>query len=191
VLSPDSTAWPADAEVIDVTGKFVMPGLIDMHVHLTYPDNDTPSDVQAEDADGVLRGERNLLVHRSGLHFRARSQRRGRCSLPPGRLGRAGCHSGPRVFTAGHIITGTGGHATERPVRPSHGPDYAWERNGADAWRAAVRETFKKGASVIKVASHFAPDEIQAAVDEAHRLGLVTCDCETIYTQMAVEAAST
>jgi imidazolonepropionase-like amidohydrolase len=42
VLSPDSTAWPADAEVIDVTGKFVMPGLIDMHVHLTYPDNDTP-----------------------------------------------------------------------------------------------------------------------------------------------------
>jgi imidazolonepropionase-like amidohydrolase len=52
-----------------------------------------------------------------------------------------------------------------------------------------VRETFKRGASVIKVASHFAPDEIAAAVDEAHRLGLkVTCDCETIYTQMAVDA---
>ncbi len=42
---------------------------------------------------------------------------------------------------------------------------------------------------MIKVASHFAPDEIAAAVDEAHRLGLkVTCDCETIYTQMAVDA---
>ncbi|HZV08380.1 MAG TPA: amidohydrolase family protein, partial [Novosphingobium sp.] len=95
----------------------------------------------------------------------------------------------PRVFTAGHIITGTGGHATERPVGPTHGDMYAWQRDGADAWRAAVRQTFRKGATVIKLASHFAPDEVQAAVDEAHRLGLkVTCDCETIYTKMAVDA---
>jgi hypothetical protein len=64
------------------------------------------------------------------------------------------------VFTAGHIITGTGGHATERPVRLARSRLCL----GTERRRrlAAVRETFKKGASVIKVASHFAPDEIQA-----------------------------
>ena len=36
VLAPGATSWPADARVIDVTGKTVMPGLIDMHTHLTY-----------------------------------------------------------------------------------------------------------------------------------------------------------
>jgi len=190
VLPAASTDWPADAKVIDVTGKFVMPGLIDMHVHISYPDAATPEDVQAEDADGVLRGLRNLRWFLESGFTSVRDLNG--VDNAPYRLAdwsAADAIPAPRVFTAGHIITGTGGHATERPVRPSHGPAFAWERDGAEAWRAAVRQTFKNGASVIKVASHFAPDEIQAAVDEAHRLGLkVTCDCETIYTQMAVDA---
>ena len=42
---------------------------------------------------------------------------------------------------------------------------------------------------MIKVASHFAPEEIGAAVQEAHALGLkVTCDCETFYVEWAVDA---
>ena len=60
VLAPGVEDWPADAQVIDVTGKTVMPGLIDMHVHLTYPDPGTPLDEQASEGDGVLRGARNL-----------------------------------------------------------------------------------------------------------------------------------
>lgn len=190
VLPPDAANLPAGAEVIDLAGKTVMPGLIDMHVHLTYPDGNTPIDEQASEGDGVLRGIRNLrwMIEAGFTSVRDLNG----VSNAPYELAAASAANeiaGPRIFTAGHIITGTGGHATERPVSPSHGPDYAWERNGADAWRAAVRETFKQGASVIKVASHFAPDEISAAVDEAHRLGLkVTCDCETIYTRMAVDA---
>src|SRR3546814_9154661 len=78
----------------------------------------------------------------------------------------------PRVFAAGWIITGTGGHATERPVIPSHGPDYAKEVDGPDAWRHMVRKAFKEGASVIKIASHFAPDEVRAGIEEAHLLGI-------------------
>ncbi len=38
ILDPASTNWPRDARVIDVAGKTVMPGLIDMHTHLTYID---------------------------------------------------------------------------------------------------------------------------------------------------------
>ncbi|TCP30345.1 amidohydrolase family protein [Sphingomonas sp. BK235] len=190
VLPPQATNWPPNAQVIDVTGKTIMPGLIDMHVHVTYPDGNTPIDEQASEGAGVLRGMRNLRwMLESGI---TSVRDLNGVSNAPYLLAEASASdeiAAPRVFTAGHIITGTGGHATERPVSPSHGPDFAWERNGADAWRAAVRETFKQGASVIKVASHFAPDEIAAAVDEAHRLGLkVTCDCETIYTAMAVDA---
>ena len=190
LLPAGSTGWPAGARVIDVAGKFIMPGLIDMHVHLTYPDGDTPYDMQADPADGVLRGERNLRWFlESGFTSVRDLNGVGDAPYRLADWSAADAIPAPRVFTAGHIITGTGGHATERPVRPSHGPEFAWERDGADAWRQAVRQTFKMGATVIKVASHFAPDEIEAAVDEAHRLGLkVTCDCETIYTKMAVDA---
>src|SRR3546814_8639197 len=38
VLPPDATGWGADAKIIDAAGKTVMPGLIDMHTHVTYPD---------------------------------------------------------------------------------------------------------------------------------------------------------
>ena len=95
---------------------------------------------------------------------------------------------GPRVFPAGQLITGVGGHGAEgrsllvaaAAVRTANGPD---------GWRLAVRDMFNRGADVIKVASHFSPDEIRAAVQEAHALGLkVTCDCETFYIQWAVEA---
>ncbi|MEZ4456125.1 MAG: hypothetical protein R2882_06190 [Gemmatimonadales bacterium] len=35
VLPPNTRPWPRDAEVIDVTGKLVMPGLIDLHTTST------------------------------------------------------------------------------------------------------------------------------------------------------------
>lgn len=190
VLPPGVETWPADAEVIDVAGKTVMPGLIDIHVHLTYPDPDTPIDQHASEGSGVLRGARNLR-HYLESGFTAVRDVNGVSNAPYllGDWSAANAIPAPRVFTAGHIITGTGGHATERPVAPNHGPEFAWEADGPDAWRAAVRKTFKEGASVIKIASHFSRDEVRAAVDEAHRLGLrVACDCETIYTAMAVEA---
>jgi imidazolonepropionase-like amidohydrolase len=190
VLPPEAQTWSADAQVIDVTGKTVMPGLIDMHVHLTYPDPNTPIDEQASEGSGVLRGERNLRYYlESG--FTSVRDMNGVAKAPflLSAWSAANDIPAPRVFTAGHIITGTGGHATERPVTPSHGPDFAWEADGPDAWRGAVRKMFKEGASVIKIASHFSQDEVAAAVDEAHTLGLkVACDCETIYTTMAVKA---
>jgi imidazolonepropionase-like amidohydrolase len=190
VLSAGVETWPADTQVIDVTGKTVMPGLIDMHVHLTYPDPDTPVDEHASEGSGVLRGERNLRYYLESGFTSVRDMNG--VSKAPYLLAdwsAANAIPAPRVFTGGHIITGTGGHATERPVTPNHGPEFAWEVDGADAWRAAVRKTFKEGASIIKIASHFSADEVAAAVDEAHRLGLkVACDCETVYTAMAVQA---
>jgi len=190
VLPPESTEWPADATVLDVTGKTVMPGLIDMHVHLTYPDPGEAVDEQASEGAGTLRGARNLRYYiESG--FTSVRDMNGVSNAPYllAEWSAANQIPAPRVFTGGHIITGTGGHATERPITPNHGPEYAWEADGPDAWRKAVRRTFKDGASLIKIASHFSAEEVAAAVDEAHLLGLkVACDCETVYTTMAVKA---
>ena len=190
VLPADSTGWGADARIIDAAGKTVMPGLIDMHTHVTYPDRATSIDEQASEGGGTLRGQRNLRYFLESGFTSVRDLNR--VSNAPFLLSEwsaAGMIPAPRVFAAGWIITGTGGHATERPVSPSHGPDYAKEVDGPDAWRAMVRKAFKEGASVIKIASHFAPDEVRAGIEEAHLLGLkVTCDCETIYTEMAVDA---
>src|SRR5882724_4680838 len=37
ILPVSATGWPKDAQVIDVSGKTILPGLIDLHTHLTYP----------------------------------------------------------------------------------------------------------------------------------------------------------
>lgn len=190
ILPGGSTAWPADATVVDVTGKTVMPGLIDMHVHSTYPIPETPADQLDSEGSATLRSLRSLqiLLENGVTSVRDMS---GPLNAPYviSEWLEKDMTPGPRVFAAGHIITGTGGHAADRPLTPIHSAAYTREADGADDWRKAVRETYKMGASHIKIASHFAPDEVKAAVEEAHRLGLkVTCDCETIYTTMAVEA---
>jgi imidazolonepropionase-like amidohydrolase len=190
VVPASSTDWPVDARVIDANGMTVLPGLIDLHTHLTYTDAGVSPANAVDEADATLRAVERLRyyiesgitsVRDVGSHwdvpFRLKewvAQRR----LP-----------GPRVFPAGKLITGTGGHGAEGldPTSPLYGA--VREASGADDWRDAVRENFKSGADVIKVASHFAPEEIEAAVREAHALGVkVTCDCETFYIQWAVDA---
>lgn len=96
---------------------------------------------------------------------------------------------GPRVFPVGRLIVGIGGHGAEG--LPIHAPLYGAirEASGPDDWREAVREQFEAGADAIKVASHFSREEIRAAVEEAHALGLrVMADAKTFYIQWAVEA---
>lgn len=194
ILPAASSDWPQDATVIDVSGKTVMPGLIDMHVH-TYsgnnPGRDVPKNHRTSEGYATLRGMRNLRYMLESGVTSARDM--GGIHDAPTILSdwiEKNPGSAPRMFAAGHIITGTGGHAAERTSGTVDNPDiYVRQVNGADAWVGAVREMFKAGASHIKISSHFAPEEVRAAVDEAHRLGLkVTCDCETIYVQMAVAA---
>jgi imidazolonepropionase-like amidohydrolase len=61
--------------------------------------------------------------------------------------------------------------------------------SGPDQWREAVRIQVTKGADLIKLASEYTQEEITAAVDEAHSLGIpVTVDSETQYIDMAIKA---
>jgi imidazolonepropionase-like amidohydrolase len=190
ILPADSTDWPRDAQIIDVSGKTVMPGLIDLHTHITYDEPNVPVALSVSPSDATLRALERLRYYlESGI-----TSIRDVASIGevPFRLKQWVAENrapGPRVFAAGQLITGTGGHAAEGlgPLSPNYGS--IREASGPDDWRQAVREQFKRGADLIKLASHFSRAEVAAAVEEAHALGLkATVDAETFYIQWAVEA---
>jgi imidazolonepropionase-like amidohydrolase len=193
ILPANSSDWPKEAQVIDVSGKTVLPGLIDLHTHLTYPLNEENFGLALNEADATLRGAEKLRYFiESGITSVRDVGSQGDVPFRLKEWVRENRIPGPRVFPAGAFITGEGGHSTENT------PDELILRMGAtrlasgpDDWRQAVREQFHKGADVIKLGSHFSAEEIKAAVTEAHELGLkVTVDSETFYIQRAVEAGA-
>jgi imidazolonepropionase-like amidohydrolase len=190
ILAPSATNWPSDARVIDVAGKTVMPGLIDLHTHLTYPDDDTPGSVAGSRADAALRGVERLRYYiESGITSIRDVGSEGDVPFRLQAWVKQNRVIGPRVFAAGQLITSKGGHGDDGGPYNSTAAGMVRVASGPDDWREAVREQFTAGADVIKIASHFTPAEVSAAIQEAHALGLkVTCDCETFYTKWAVEA---
>jgi len=197
-ISADTTSLdvPEGASTIDAAGKTVMPGLIDLHTHLTYQDTGdaTASSERESLSSAALRGEKRLRYFvESGVTSVRDAASTGDVPFELKQWVAAGEIPGPRVFAVGQLITATGGHGTEggHTTAPTNPDADIYEASGAEGFRQAVRLQFKRGADWIKLASHFSPDEVRAAVDEAHTLGLrVMVDAETIYTQMAVEAGA-
>ena len=190
VLPEGVTDWPADARVLDVSGHTVLPGLMDLHTHLTYTELDVPQALTVHPAHAALRGvERLHAFIGSGITSVRDTSSFGTVPFILKEWVRDNRLPGPRVFAAGQLITATGGHSAEGLSVHSGVYGAVVEASGADGFREAVREQFKRGADLIKVASHFSREEIAAAVDEAHTLGLrITVDSETVYTEWAVEA---
>ncbi len=201
VLDPSDRSWPADAIVHDVAGKTVMPGLIDLHAHLTFMEPADASSVYSNanlsGAESVMRGVKRMSVYlESGITSVRDVASHGDAPFVLKRLQASGDLPGPRVFTAGQLITQTGGHAAIHTFGPgwpevANGNPNGMVRlaSGPDQWREAVRIQFAKGADLIKLASEYSQEEVTAAVDEAHSLGLpVTVDAETQYIDMAIKA---
>ncbi len=190
VLAPSETSWPSGARVFDAAGMTVLPGLIDMHTHLDYTEPDVPVEQAVNPTHAVLRGvERLRYFIESGI---TSVRDTGSKYDVPFRLKEFVSSNripGPRIFAAGQLITATGGHGAEGLTPRAQLYGAVREASGPHGWREAVRENFKNGADFIKLASHFSQEEIRAAVEEAHALGLrVTVDAETFYIGWAVEA---
>ena len=178
---------PEGATIIPVEGKYILPGMTDLHTHITYPtnvieffiDTDTTATLRAIDKIKyyVNHGITSLrdVGSRNDVPFRIKEAVRN------------GTIIGPRVFPAGKLITATGGHAAEGDFLIISGT--VLQANGADEFREAVREQVKAGADCIKLASNYTREEAAAAIDEAHQLGLlVTADAHTFYITWAVQA---
>lgn len=179
-----------EIRTIDLSQQFVMPGFIDLHVHLTGQAgaNRKLGYVTMTDADVVMQAQmyarRTLLA---GFTTVRDLGSRGSAIFALRNAIKAGKIAGPRILAAGETITPTGGHADIHGFRqevldllPSSGVC-----DGADDCRAAVRRQVKRGADVIKVTAtggvlsetatgtglQFTAEELRAIAETAHALG--------------------
>ncbi len=181
---------PAEADVVEAEGRYLLPGLIDAHVHVSAPEFVTSPPRGDPTAYATAIAIRNL---RSALQAGVTTVRDvcgPRINLALRSARRHGQLVAPRLYTAGMGICMTGGHGSGF-AGATH------EVDGPDAIRHAVRVEHKAGADLIKLlASHrtdrpeFSLAEIEAGVDEAHRLGLPVSihAANFVSTEMAAEA---
>jgi len=165
------------ARRIDCTGKFIIPGLIDCHVHLTGSGD--PAELNAARTTPLAqRAWRAEAYARATLHAGFTTVRdlgaADRLNIEMAHAVAAGLIEGPRILAAGLGVTMTGGHG--------HG-FLATEADGADAVRKAVREQLRAGATAIKLfasggvmtpgvdprSPSFTEEELRAGVEEAHK----------------------
>ncbi|MDA0991777.1 MAG: amidohydrolase family protein, partial [Verrucomicrobia bacterium] len=195
IVSVGNTApLDPDARVVDVTGKTVLPGLVDPHVHITYgetlhePRSWTAfSKVQTEQESGFFD-----LTAKAGRDVAAGAYacRRTLCAgfttvrdvgvsaggsdIVLREAIRNGFLPGPRILACGGGIAMTGGHGWNIGVI---------EADGVDALRTVTRRQLKAGADVIKIFAtragggewsggpEFSIDEMRVICDEARQRG--------------------
>jgi imidazolonepropionase-like amidohydrolase len=171
-----SVQLPAEVLRIPLDGKWLAPGLFNMHVHfgLKLPGAAGAALVNENDMQLVLRMADNARqsLYAGVTTVRLTGENHGsdfalKAAIDSGKA------LGPRIHTAGQIIAATGGHGD-------------LEADGAAQMAKVVREQIKQGATWIKVAisggisdshgsisaSSLMPDEMRAIIDVAHRNGV-------------------
>ncbi len=183
-----------DDKLIDLSKKTVMPGLIDMHVHL---ESETSKDALVKrftqnEADiafqSTIYAKKTLMAGfttvrdcgGSGVNISLRNAIN------------QGIVVGPRVLTAGKSIASTGGHAdptngSRKDLMGDPGPKEGVINSPEDA-RKAVRQRYKDGSDFIKITAtggvlsvakdgsgpQFTQEEVNAIVETAKDYGMIT-----------------
>ncbi len=151
---------PAGAVVHDLPGRFVLPGFVDMHAHVLFPPlDDDGRPLPAFDRDTSLALLRTLLLH-GVTTVRDPGDATEAAVAVRGMLAR-GEIVGPRLFTAGRILTAA-------PLRHAIYASVTDEQQV----RAEVAWQAQAGVDFIKVYDDLPPALVRAAIDEAHKRGL-------------------
>ena len=177
-----------DAEVVDLSEHTCLPGLIDLHAHLTInPDTLTAIDMNRSSAARALDALANArkMLDAGFTTLRTPGEFDGWYGTVDLKHAiNRGQHVGPRLLIAPHAISATGGHGDfnnlmadlmiETPTRIADGPE---------GLRLEIRREFKYGADWIKLmmtggvmsagddpnVSTYTEEEVRAAVEEVHR----------------------
>ena len=176
---------PKDAIMIDLHGGFVLPGLIDTHLHLAIGPGKNYVE-QFKNSDGVqlvtgVVNARNTI--NSGVTTARDLGARNKVAFDLKETERAGLIISPRLLVCGRSITMTGGHFHYCNA----------EADGYEEVRKTTRQLIKEGADFIKIMTSgggtigtkrelpsYSTEEIRAAVDAAHSVGkTVTAHCHS------------
>ncbi len=177
--SGESGDIPSDVEKIDASGKFLMPGIINAHTHITF-DAHTPDPIATMLKDGPFI---TLIkaINSAGEYIRSGITTIRDLGAMDGidfALKKAianGLIEGPRMLVSGKCLCITGGQ----------GHQFGTEVDSPDEARHGARLHIKRGADVVKVmatggvntpgvepgASQLTVEEMQVVVEEAHKAG--------------------
>ncbi|MDP9007924.1 MAG: amidohydrolase family protein [Pseudomonadota bacterium] len=182
------SAVPAGARRVDLPGMTLLPGLIDMHVHLTSdPHFSGYRRLQFTDNFWTVVGVANAKKTLEAGFTTIRNV--GSANYDDVAIKQAieqGMVSGPRIVPATYAIGATGGHCDATELPPSVTAPRPAVANGPEEIRATVRKLRKYGAEVIKFCGtggvlsktdtvggqQYDLTEMKALVEEAHMLGL-------------------
>jgi len=185
---------PADATVIDLKNKTVMPGLMDMHVHIEHESSKTRymERFSLEPADVALRATKYCKSTLMAGFTTVRDLGGTGVNVSLKKAINSGHIDGPRIYTSEKSLATTGGHAdpsngVKSELRGDPGPSEGVVNSVEDAYKA-VRQRYKNGADVIKITAtggvlsvakdgsgpQFTIDEVKAVVDAANDYGMVT-----------------
>ena len=195
-----------DAEVLDLAGKALLPGLIDAHVHVTAVSHDvlrlalTPPSLITAQAKDVLEG----MLARGFTSVRDAAG----ADFGLAEAVERGIFAGPRLFISGQPLSQTGGHGDVRPkgartmICTCAGLGlYGAIADGVGEVRKAAREQLRNGANQIKImagggvisptdpieGTQYSMEELRAACEEAEAAG--TYVMAHAYSPKAIERA--
>jgi imidazolonepropionase-like amidohydrolase len=184
--TPSVAAQPGDT-VVDLSRMTVLPGLIDVHVHLTMntdfdPYRELASTSAKEAINGVVNARATLMAGFTSVRNVGAS---GFVDVDLRDAINSGQVAGPHMLVSGPLIGITGGHCDENLLPIQYHLEADGVADGIAAVQHRVRQNIKYGADLIKIcatggvlskgddpqASQFTLEEMQAIVADAHRLG--------------------
>jgi imidazolonepropionase-like amidohydrolase len=177
-------------EVVDLRDSFVLPGLIDSHVHLTGESNPNQrlEEVTQSSAEQAMVGARYAKrTLDAGFTTVADLGADNNAIFALRKATASGDVPGPRIIASGSSVSIHGGHGDANGFRDDvmHLMRGSSICSGAEDCRRAVRQQVQQGADVIKITAtggvlsntaaglgqQFADEELAAIVDSAHRMG--------------------
>jgi imidazolonepropionase-like amidohydrolase len=187
-IAAQNSAPPTGARQVNLPGMTLLPGLIDMHTHLTSdPHYSGYRRLQFTDNFWTVVGVANAKKTLEAGFTTIRNV--GSANYDDVAIKQAieqGIVQGPRIVPATYAIGATGGHCDATELPPSVSVPKPAIANGPEEIRATVRKLHKYGAEVIKFCGtggvlskgdtvggqQYDLNEMKALVDEAHMLGL-------------------